>query len=75
VVGGTAPVDGAVPIGLAVLSRGAVVSVEGIGRVGVELDVELLIVKKLEYVFKLRPCTSRSALQAYSKNVVISTYS
>jgi hypothetical protein len=75
VVGGTAPVDGAVPIGLAVLSRGAVVSVEGIERVGVELDVELLIVKKLEYVFKLRPCTSRSALQAYSKNVVISTYS
>jgi hypothetical protein len=36
------------------------------------VDVELRPAKGLEYVFDRRPCTSRSALQAYSNKVVIS---
>lgn len=64
--------EGAALAGLAVRSRGVVVGVGGAGRAGAELDVELLPAKELEYVFERRPCTSRSALQAYSNNVVIS---
>ena len=58
--------------GLAVLSRGVVVVVDGAGRGGAELDVGLRPAKELVYGLERRPCTSRSALQAYSNNVVIS---
>ena len=61
--------------GLAVLSRGVVVVVDGAGRGGAELDVGLRPAKELVYVLDQRPCTSRSALQAYSNKVVISKYS
>jgi hypothetical protein len=57
---------------LVVLVRGVVLGVEGAGLEGVELCVEPRPVKELVYVFDRRPCTSRSALQAYSNNVVIS---
>ena len=71
---GPAPVaEGAA--GLAVFSRGVVLVMNGAGRVGAELDVGLLPAKELVYVLDRRPCTSRSALQAYSNNVVISKYS
>ena len=56
------------PAGVAVLSRGVAVGVDGAGRAAAELDVELLPAKELEYVLERRPCTSRSALQAYSNN-------
>jgi hypothetical protein len=39
---------------------------------GAEVDVELRPAKGLKYGFERRPCTSRSALQAYSNKVVIS---
>ena len=46
--------------------------VDGAGGTGAEVDVELRPAKGLEYCFERRPCTSRSALQAYSNKVVIS---
>jgi hypothetical protein len=65
------------PAGLAVLSSGGVVGVngvglsstivvgvDGIGRAGAELDVELCPAKEFEYCFERRPYTSRSALRA-----------
>jgi hypothetical protein len=58
--------------GLAVPVRGVVLGIEGAGLEGVELCVEPRPAKELVYVFDRRPCTSRSALQAYSNNVVIS---
>jgi hypothetical protein len=58
--------------GLVVFSRGVVVDVDGAGGTGAEVDVELHPAKGLEYGFERRPCTSRSALQAYSNKVVIS---
>ena len=61
--------------GLAGLSRSVVLVVDGAGRVGAELVAGLLPAKELEYVFERRPCTVRSALQAYANNVVISEYS
>ena len=61
--------------GLAVLSRGVVLAVDGAGRGGAELDVGLGPAKELAYVLDRCPFTSRSALQAYSNNVVISKYS
>ena len=61
--------------GVAVLSRGVVLVVDGAGRAGAELGAGLRPAKELVYVFERRPCTSRSALQAYSNNVVISKYS
>jgi hypothetical protein len=51
--------------------RGVVLGVEGAGLEGVELCVERRPAKELVYFFDHRPCTSRSALQAYSNNVVI----
>ena len=71
---GAAPVDGGAA-GLAGLSRGVVLVVDGAGRAGAELVAWLLPAKELEYVFERRPYTSRSALQAYANNVVISLYS
>jgi hypothetical protein len=71
-VEGTTPVAGGA-VGLAVLSRGVVLVVDGVGRAGAEVDVGLRHAKELVYVLDRRPCTSRSALQAYSSNVV--TYS
>ena len=68
---GTAPIAGGAA-GLAVLSRGVVLVVDGAGRAGAELDVRLCPAKELVYVLNRRPYTSRSALQAYSNNVVIS---
>jgi hypothetical protein len=56
--------------GLAGRSRGVVLVVDGAGGAGAELVAGLLPAKELEYVFKRRPCTSRSALQAYANNVV-----
>jgi hypothetical protein len=73
-VEGIAPVIGGVA-GLAVLSRGVVLMVDGTGRAGAKLDVGLRPAKELVCVLDRRPCTSRSALQAYSNNVVISKYS
>ena len=71
---GTAPVvEGAA--GLAVLSRGVVLVVDGAGRSGAEMDAGLRPAKELVYVVDRRPCTSRSALQAYSNNMVILAYS
>jgi hypothetical protein len=58
--------------GLVVPVHGVVLGVEGAGLEGVELCVEPRPTKELVYVFDRRPCTSRSALQAYSYNVVIS---
>jgi hypothetical protein len=58
--------------GLAGLSRGVVLVVDGACRAGAELVAGLLPAKELEYVFERQPCTSRSALQAYANNVVIS---
>jgi hypothetical protein len=57
---------GAVSAGLVVFSRGVVVDVDGAGGTGAEVDVELRPAKGLEYGFERCPCTSRSALQAYS---------
>jgi hypothetical protein len=68
-----APVDGAAPICVAVLSRG--VGVDSAGRAGAELDDEFLPAKVLEYVLEQRPSTLRSALQANSNNWVMSAYS
>jgi hypothetical protein len=51
--------------------RGVVLGVEGAGLEGVELCVERRPAKELVYFFDHRPCTSRSALQAYPNNVVI----
>jgi hypothetical protein len=68
VVGGPAPGDGAALVGLAVLSRGVVVGVDGVARASAELDDELLPTKELEHVFEQHPCTSCSALQANSNN-------
>ena len=59
-------------VGLAIPVRGVVLGVEGAGLEGVELCVKPRPAKELVYVFDRRPCTSRSALQAYSNNVVIS---
>ena len=61
--------------GLADLSRGVLLVVDDAGRAGAELVAELLPAKELGYVFERRPYTSRSALQAYANNVVISEYS
>ena len=58
--------------GLVVPVRDVVLGVEGAGLDGVELCVEPRSAKELVYVFDRRHCTSRSALQAYSNNVVIS---
>jgi hypothetical protein len=52
-----------------------VLIVDGVGGVGAELIAAPLPAKELGYVFERRPCTSRSALQAYANNVVISEYS
>jgi hypothetical protein len=73
-VEGTTPIAGGAA-GLAVLSRDVVLVVDGAGRAGAELDVGLHPAKELVYVLDQRPSTSRSALQAYSNNVVIPTYS
>jgi hypothetical protein len=56
--------------GLVVFSP-VVVDVDGAGGTGAEVDVELRPAKGLEYVFERRPCTSHSALQAYSNKVVM----
>ena len=74
-MGETVLVVGAVLAGLDVFSRGVGVDVEGAGATGAKGDVELLPTKELEKVREWRPCTSRSALQAYSNKVVISAYS
>ena len=58
--------------GLVVPVRDVVLGVEGAGLEGVELCVGPRPARELVYVFDRRPCTSRSALQAYSNNVVIS---
>jgi hypothetical protein len=58
--------------GLVVPVRGVVLGVEGAGLEGIELCVGPQPAKELVYAFDRRPCTSRSALQAYSNNVVIS---
>ena len=58
--------------GLVVPVRDVVLGVEGAGLEGVELCVGHRPAKELVYVFDRRPCTSRSALQAYSNKVVIS---
>ena len=71
---GAAPVDGGAA-SLAGLSRGILLVVDGAGRAGAELVAWLLPAKELEYGFEQRPCTSRSALQAYANTVVISEYS
>ena len=63
---------GAVLAGLVVFSRGGVVDVDGARGTDLEVDVELRPAKGLEYGFERRPCTSSSALQAYSNKVVIS---
>jgi hypothetical protein len=68
-----APVAGAAPAGVVVLSRS--VGVDGAGRGGAELDDEFLPAKVLEYVLEWHPCTSRSTLQANSNNWVMSAYS
>jgi hypothetical protein len=68
-----APVAGAAPAGVVVLSHD--VGVDGAGRGGAELDDEFLPAKVLEYVLERRPCTSCSALQANSNNWVMSAYS
>ena len=52
--------------------RDVVLGVGGAGLEGVELCVGPRPAKELVYVFDRHPCTSRSALQAYSNNVVIS---
>jgi hypothetical protein len=62
-------------VGLAVLVRGVVLGVGGAGLEGVELCVRPRPAEELVYVFDRRPYTSRSALQAYLNNVVISKYS
>jgi hypothetical protein len=69
-VEGAAPVVGGAA-GLAGLSRGVVLVVDGACRAGTELVAGLLPAKELEYIFERRPCTSRSALQAYANNVVV----
>jgi hypothetical protein len=46
------------------LSSTIVVGVDGVGRAGAELDVELCPAKEFEYCFERRPYTSRSALRA-----------
>ena len=58
--------------GLVDLSRGVELVVDGAGRAGCEVGVGLRPAKELVYVLDRRPYTSRSALQAYSNNVVIS---
>jgi hypothetical protein len=58
--------------GLAVPVRGVVLGIGGVGLEGVELCVGPRPTKELVYVFDRRRCTSCSALQAYSNNVVIS---
>jgi hypothetical protein len=67
----TAPLAGGVA-GLVVPVIAVVLGIEGAGLEGVKLCVEPRPAKELVYVFDRRPCTSRSALQAYSNNVVIS---
>jgi hypothetical protein len=74
-VGGVVPVAGTAPAGLAILSRSAVVGVDGVGRAGAESNDERLATKELEYALERRPCTSGSALQANSNNWVMSAYS
>jgi hypothetical protein len=69
-VDGVVPVAGAAPASVAILSLG--VGVDGIGRVGAELDGEFLRAKVLEYVLEWRPCTSRSPLQENSNDWVMS---
>jgi hypothetical protein len=58
--------------GLVVLVHGVVLGVGGAGLEGVELCIGPSPAKKLVYILDCRPCTSHSALQAYSNNVVIS---
>jgi hypothetical protein len=58
--------------GLVVPVRGVVLGIEGAGLEGVELCVGPCPAKELVYVIDLHPCTSRSTLQAYSNNMVIS---
>ena len=68
-------VEEAVPAGLGALSRGVGEVAAGAGEAAAGLDVALRPAKGLDYVLERRPCTSRSALQAYSNKVVISLYS
>jgi hypothetical protein len=58
--------------GMAVPVCGVVLGVGGVGLEGVEMCVGPRPAKELVYVLDRHPCTSRSALQKYSNNVVIS---
>jgi hypothetical protein len=68
-------VDGVVPPALAALSRDVDTAAGGVEGAFPEPEVELRPEKELKNGFERRPCTSRSALQAYENNVVMSSYS
>jgi hypothetical protein len=68
-------VDVVVPPALAALSRDVDAAAGGVEVARPEPEVELRPAEKLKNGFERRPCTSRSALQAYENNVVMSSYS
>jgi hypothetical protein len=68
-------VDGVVPPALAALSRDVDTAAGGVEGAFPEPEVELRPEKELKNGFERRPCTSRSALQTYENNVVMSSYS
>jgi hypothetical protein len=70
-----ASVDGVLPAALAALSRDVDMVVGGVKGAFPEPEVDLCPAKELTNGFERRPCTSRSALQAYENNVVMSSYS
>jgi hypothetical protein len=60
---------------LAALSRDVDVATGGVEGTLPEPEVELRPAEELKNGFERRPRTSRSALQAYENNVVMSSYS
>jgi hypothetical protein len=68
-------VDGVVPPALAALSRDVNAAAGGVEGAFPEPEVKLRPVEEVKNGFERRPCTSRSALQAYENNVIMSSYS
>jgi hypothetical protein len=64
-----------VPAALAALSRDVDAAAGGGEEAFPEPEVGLRPEKELTNGFERRPCTSRSSLQAYENNVVMSSYS